>query len=609
MEGDTMYTECKIEELVEQLEINKAKGKKCVLIIGAGVSASAGIPLAHEIIEIIKNTYPEKCFRSNPKTYTDYMKVISPSERKDLINSFIEKSNLNIAHLYMAQLIKMGYVDRVLTTNFDTLLSQALASENIFPGIYDFATSQVFKASDTAAISLFHLHGQKDGYELLHTDKEVDKIFQSSKDLFEDTIGKRTVIVIGYSGENDPVFRHLESIEEFGHYLYWISFKNEEPSEKILKNILDKDNYSFLIKGYTADTFFVELANLLNIDGPSILQKPFTNLLERVSNIAIYESQDNKIDLTSETKKWIKGAIEEFEKVELSNLTKNENEIVQNNEILFKLLKDSYMKKNRANDSILREHINKDSNMEIKLLYVKYLVDWSRDIGRVIETNKKNTEISKLLLSFEELKNRIDEIEIQKTSYFFEWALLFESLINCYPDDKKVELAEKVVVDLNNTINEYSKPIRFENELNYYTTILQYTVYLSDDEKKKYIFHSIDFIKNNLDNLRASEHDLVNYSAIVLKLTLGLDQKDEKKILNELLLIMKVKENDIESIHYNLACVCSRLMKYNEAISYLRMSVNSKDAPPKAFILEDVDLKNIRIMDEFKEIVNTAIEI
>ena len=62
-----------------------------------------------------------------------------------------------------------GYVDRVLTTNFDPLVVRACAAVGVFPGVYDFAASTYFKGAFVPDRAVFHLHGQSTGFVLMNT--------------------------------------------------------------------------------------------------------------------------------------------------------------------------------------------------------------------------------------------------------------------------------------------------------------------------------------------------------------------------------------------------------------------------------------------------------
>lgn len=77
-----MSTERQVQDVVETLR--KAHGRKtgCVLLIGAGCSKAAGIPLASEFVEIIKNEYPEAYKYANPNLCQLHGKAFS--ERKEI---------------------------------------------------------------------------------------------------------------------------------------------------------------------------------------------------------------------------------------------------------------------------------------------------------------------------------------------------------------------------------------------------------------------------------------------------------------------------------------------------------------------------------------------
>ena len=153
-----------IEDVLETLTNCKASGKKCSLLIGAGCSLSAGIPLANGFVEEIKNRHRQDYNRAPEKTYPHCMAELPPGLRRDLIAEYVDKAKLNWAHIGIAQLIAEGYVDRVLTTNFDPLVSRACARVGEFPAIYDFAASQVFKPALVPKQAIFHLHGQQLGH-------------------------------------------------------------------------------------------------------------------------------------------------------------------------------------------------------------------------------------------------------------------------------------------------------------------------------------------------------------------------------------------------------------------------------------------------------------
>src|SRR5262245_52502161 len=249
-----------IESVIETVK-NARNG--CALLIGAGVSVKAGIPLASGFVERICTLHPAAHKRASAKTYPHCMAELTPGDRHNLITDAVSSAKVNWAHIAMAQLIKIGRITRVLTTNFDPLVMRACALVGVYPAIYDFATSEDFKPAFVPDPAIFHLHGQHSGFVQLHTANEVERHFNRLRPVFSDDGTGRPWIIVGYSGDNDPVFRHLAEVPRFDHGLHWIGFLDSEPSGHVRGNLLMEGKYAFYVRGYDADGFFVKLAQAL----------------------------------------------------------------------------------------------------------------------------------------------------------------------------------------------------------------------------------------------------------------------------------------------------------------------------------------------------------
>ena len=99
----TVYRD--IDDVVEAVRNAKLRGKSCALLIGAGCSAKAGIPVAGGFVETIKVRWNSAYTRAGSKTYPQCMGELSPGERRDLITEFIDKAKINWAHIAIAQLM------------------------------------------------------------------------------------------------------------------------------------------------------------------------------------------------------------------------------------------------------------------------------------------------------------------------------------------------------------------------------------------------------------------------------------------------------------------------------------------------------------------------
>jgi hypothetical protein len=196
------------------------------------------------------------------------MAELTLGERRDLIAEYVDKAKINWAHIGIACLLQKGYVDRFLTTNFDPLVMRACALLGEFPAVYDFAASQFLKPADIPDKAVFHLHGQRTAFVLMHTQAEVERQSERLGPLFQNAGEGRIWIVVGYSGENDPVFDHLARVDRFDNGLYWVGYLDSEPAEHVSKRLLLDGKYAFLVKGWDADSFFVSLTQKLGIFPP-----------------------------------------------------------------------------------------------------------------------------------------------------------------------------------------------------------------------------------------------------------------------------------------------------------------------------------------------------
>ena len=311
-----------IQDVVETLKNAKARGKKCSVLIGAGCSVTAGIPTAQGFVDRIKKDYPRAYKRPKKKTYPKCMSKLAPDEQRDLIAGYVDHAKINWAHIALAQLIKADFVDRVLTTNFDSLIVRACALTGIFPAVYDFAASQCFEYEKVPDQAIFYLHGQRTGFVLINTPKKYKEHSKKLDPIFDDAGRGRVWLVVGYSGENDPVFEHLANIPHFDNNLYWIGHNNTEPAPHIREKLLVDGKYAHYINGFDADNFFVTLAKMLGCFPPDLVGKPFSylnNLFEMVTPYTFPQSVASP-DVLQIARKFVREAIENVESVQTDAL-------------------------------------------------------------------------------------------------------------------------------------------------------------------------------------------------------------------------------------------------------------------------------------------------
>lgn len=442
-----------LEDVVQAVRrIKKEDNVYVNLLIGAGCSVSGNIPTADGIVDIIKNDY-SRLYESAPsKNYSECMAQLTPIERRNLISKLVEGSKVNWAHIGIAQLLKFGFIDRILTTNFDNLVLRACSLVGEFPSIYDLASTKIFRPEMVFEKSVLHLHGQHTGFILCNTKEETSEQKQNLKSLFDEIKKNSLWIIVGYSGDNDALVNFLTEEDSFEHRLFWVGYNDEEPKDFLKNELLDSDKYSFFIKGYNADDFFVKLARRLNHFPPSFVMEPFSYLNKTLDNLSDYKLSDSILssDLNNATRNIINEAVKNIEN----------NKIIKANHYLTIGLEEEFLK--------LLEKCEKSEVKEIK-----EVIDTktSEKLYKKLETlnnklEKNNSDIN-LLIKHAETTRFLSIVETDKKEYFLleatnkyklahdldpedtdiliSWGSVLNKLSNLTDKDlKKVEYNEKV---------------------------------------------------------------------------------------------------------------------------------------------------------------------
>ncbi|MEN8644001.1 hypothetical protein ABFE25_04770 [Bacillus toyonensis] len=287
-----------LEDVVSALKKAKEDNINVNLLIGAGCSVTANIPAAQGMVDAIKKEFPGEFKRAKIKDYPNIMSKLTPSERRNLISRIVKDAKINWTHIAIAQLMKHGYINRILTLNFDNLVQRACALVNEFPAIYDMTTSSEFRTDLLFDKSVIHLHGQHSGFILCNTEEEVEAQSKVLQPIFEQLDQKSLWIVIGYSGNNDPIFRLLAKKKIFEHRLFWVGYEDNPPSEMLRSDLLSDDKYAFFVNGFNSDDFFVLVSQQLGCFPPTFIRKPFTHLSDTLDKLARYKipSKNDKTD-------------------------------------------------------------------------------------------------------------------------------------------------------------------------------------------------------------------------------------------------------------------------------------------------------------------------
>ena len=265
------------------------------LILGAGASRSAGIPLASEMVSALKQLAKIRKFRVGrarrgeselSRYFRTVFKSLKPNGkvddddakyaatgRKFLLNCLHRaEREANLTHVVAAHFARAGIANPIITTNFDDLLLSAFWSLPWTGGryrhlsdephiIYDPLSRLIPEIGERVPI-VVKAHGHHTTYGMGIVDDEIaswaPRIRRLAGDLPRPTVG---YIVVGYSGGwDDGIVRLLSDPKlMLGKDIYWLFRGSEPPRSKYIDQISRHSRIKFVSIG-DADLFFVKMA-------------------------------------------------------------------------------------------------------------------------------------------------------------------------------------------------------------------------------------------------------------------------------------------------------------------------------------------------------------
>ena len=315
-----------IKDVAGVLRGRGGRQPKCCLLIGAGVSKSAGIGIGSDFIGLIRERHEESFERAEAEaalagkspSYGLCMAKLTEAQRVDLVREQVEAAQINWAHIGIARLVAAMSVDRILTTNFDALASRACALFNRFPAVYDLAalrdadgSGEVsrFIPSFVSGPAIYHLHGQHTGFLLLNTDELLEDQAVRIEPALQEAVNGRVVIICGYSGANDPLVDRLRKQGGFPHGLIWVRHDEAEPSADVRDKLLDRFHDCHVVRNMGADHFFTALANAMNLPQPDFLTKPFQHMRDVLNTVRPFSDlSSGGVDLIEQARALLEAA-------------------------------------------------------------------------------------------------------------------------------------------------------------------------------------------------------------------------------------------------------------------------------------------------------------
>lgn len=273
--------------------------KGYALLLGSGISRSAGIPTGWEVTEdlirkvaaLAKNdcgTNPDEWFRTkygkNP-SYSNLLEELSPSpmDRKNILRPYFEATEDDTAqnlkqptnaHLAIARLVQKGFINVILSTNFDRLMERALDYVGApYVTISSSSAAQGCSALHQNPCTLIKVHGDYLDANIRNTVEELDEYDKHLNKLIDKVLDEYGLVICGWSAEWDGALRKaIERNRNRAFTTYWATRGEQTVAAKEL--IKNRRAINLLIKD--ADTLFQELEDDIQSISKFSLQHPLS---------------------------------------------------------------------------------------------------------------------------------------------------------------------------------------------------------------------------------------------------------------------------------------------------------------------------------------------
>lgn len=312
-------------DVSEFLRLNAVRAPSLMWFLGAGASASAGVPTAYHLIwefkRIVfcseqrvpvkavadladpavrlrlqqyfesKHSYPE---HDSDDEYAFYFEAAYPSEadRRRVLDSAMSGATPSYGHKVMAALMSADRVRIVWTTNFDPMVEDAAADVFRTTGRLTTATPDAPELARQALAEerwplLVKLHGDFRSRRLRNTSDELRRQDADLRDSLIRACQRYGVIVVGYSGRDQSVMETLELAIDGGRGypagLFWFH-RREEDIRPSVQRLVDRATSAGIEATFIdLETFDELMGDLLNLEHviPEEVRKPLDQSRKR----------------------------------------------------------------------------------------------------------------------------------------------------------------------------------------------------------------------------------------------------------------------------------------------------------------------------------------
>ena len=218
------------------------------------------------------------------------------------------RNHLNGAHFFLASLLELQQAGQawkmrpfcrtIFTTNFDTLLQDALQLVNVLYCLTDrpeLGLDASHFPEEEPIVHLVYTHGSILRHNPASSDGELQALMKKNTEVLKNYLQKRDIIVVGYGGWPDSLMAALAECQSPDHSIYWCNvFKPDEPIMNLapdvvalLKKAKGRAWYVYLgSKG--ADGFMGRLLKkLAPVDSHGLICDPIPAYLQRLQRVQL----------------------------------------------------------------------------------------------------------------------------------------------------------------------------------------------------------------------------------------------------------------------------------------------------------------------------------
>jgi len=199
------------------------------VLLGSGISRSAGIPTGWDIVEDLiervaraqgVTSEPDRVewFRNKFHEEPNYSRLLgalakSPAERNQILRRYFEPNDEEreqglkmptVAHREIAALVTGNYVRVIVTTNFDRLMEQALEAAGITPTVIDNAEKIEGAMPLThSRCTVIKLNGDYMDIRIKNTPEELAKYDERMDTILDRVLDDYGLVICGWSADYD----------------------------------------------------------------------------------------------------------------------------------------------------------------------------------------------------------------------------------------------------------------------------------------------------------------------------------------------------------------------------------------------------------------------